>query len=262
MIGLAPEYGSIKFRSMYQGRRKQYCLRHHITSTIHAAMGGTFESMASEISISDPNFGLWDKGMLIVLISRTKLPHRTIFVGSKQETLNTLKRVLLRKTQWTDYIENILDIITVNTVPTTGRVITPENFPFRVKDMQLPQCNSGIVYMLLSLKCKSFCYIGKTRNPRSRLNNHNCGYGSSSTEPIHLRPFAVMAYICGFEGCDTMMLSIERKWKEVRDNLIVQGMNDPREWARSGRSVIECANNQRSDGNGYDLRLVLLFNDE
>lgn len=113
--------------------------------------------------------------------------------------------------------------------------------------------------MLLSLKCKTYCCIGKTKNPRSRLNIHNCGHASSSAEPIHLRPFAVMACICGFEGCDIMMLSIERKWKEARDILIMQGIDDPREWARSGLSVIEGGNNRIINGNGFDLRLVLLF---
>ena len=61
----------------------------------------------------------------------------------------------------------------------------------------------------------------KTRNSHSRLNNHNCRYGTLSTEAVYLRPFAVMACTCGFEGCNIIMLSIERKWKEVRDNFIM-----------------------------------------
>ena len=39
-------------------KRKQYGLRHRITGTIHSSMGHTFDLMASEISNTDPKFGL------------------------------------------------------------------------------------------------------------------------------------------------------------------------------------------------------------
>lgn len=73
-----------------QARRRQYGLRHRVTGTIHAAMGDTLKSVASEISLSDPNFKLWDKGQLIVLLSRTKDPTNTILVGNKSDTIKKL----------------------------------------------------------------------------------------------------------------------------------------------------------------------------
>ena len=52
--------------------------------------------------------------------------------------------------------------------------------------MTLPDCNTGFVYMILSLKNKEFCYIGETISIRRRLQQHNSGYGSNSTAPKKL----------------------------------------------------------------------------
>ena len=258
-VPVAPSY-TLSLSNSMQGKRKQYGLRHRITGTIHGAMGDTYESMASEISHSDPNFGLWDRGQLVVIISRTRLPSKTIFVGCKEQTLDTLRSVLLRKTQWTDHISDILEIITVNGNPSSPRVLTHDNFPFRIRDATLPNDNSGIVYMLISLRRRTFTYIGKTKHPRRRLQNHNSGYGASATEPCHLRPFAVMAYIAGFDGNDELMLAAENKWKFVRDELIRSGDLCAKSWARAGVRVIHNSNLQADyEVNEYSLRLVLMF---
>ena len=55
--------------------------------------------MATEISRNDSNFKLWDKGQMIVILSRTKLAKNKIFVGDKNDTLAALKDLLIRKTQ-------------------------------------------------------------------------------------------------------------------------------------------------------------------
>ena len=120
--------------------------------------------MASEISNANPDFGLWDRGQLVVIISRTQIPQRTMFEGSKSDTLVTLCSVLLKRTQWTDYISNIPDIITVNQDETRNeRILNPHNFPYMIRDMMLPDDDSGIVYMLNSLRKRTYTYIGKTK---------------------------------------------------------------------------------------------------
>jgi hypothetical protein len=83
-VPIAPDY--IMKKGNMQVQRKQYGFRHWITGTIHGSMGDTSESMASEISCHDSCFGMWDKGMLVALISRTKLPSQAICVGPKQST--------------------------------------------------------------------------------------------------------------------------------------------------------------------------------
>ena len=65
-VGIAPELIHYLANNT-QSQRKQYGLKHSVTSTIHAAMGDTLIRMATELSMSDPNFRLWDKGQLVVL---------------------------------------------------------------------------------------------------------------------------------------------------------------------------------------------------
>ena len=73
-------------------------MKHHrVTGTIHAAKG---DSMTTEISRNDPNYRLcWDKGQLVVILSRTKFAKNTIFVGDKDDTIAALKDLLIHKTQ-------------------------------------------------------------------------------------------------------------------------------------------------------------------
>eukprot|EP00957_Ditylum_brightwellii_P044221 3355597-Ditylum_brightwellii.AAC.1 len=52
-----------------QAKAKQYGLKHYVTSTIHACQGDTIISMANEISQSNANFKMWDKGQMIVILS-------------------------------------------------------------------------------------------------------------------------------------------------------------------------------------------------
>ena len=111
-------------------------------------MGDTLHSMATEISRSNGNFKMWDKGQMIVILSRTKVAKKTIFVGDKNDALAALKQLLTRKTQWTDYMEDILDLVTINSdtsnvLERRSRVMTTSSFPYRIKDMTLPQCNTG-----------------------------------------------------------------------------------------------------------------------
>ena len=126
------------------------------------------------------------------------------------------------KSQWTDYMEEVLKVITlnneddgnINQANSFPRQLSQQFYPFRICDQSLPQCNTGFVYMLTSIRRQTYSYIGETKCLRTRLREHNSGYGSSSTEPSYLRPFAVTAYICGFNGLETLRLFVEDKWKE------------------------------------------------
>ena len=261
LIGIAPQRTQFLANNC-QAKRKQYGLKHRVTSTIHAAMGDTLSHMATEISRTDGNFKMWDKGQMIVILSRTKSAANTIFVGDKSDTLRALKDLLTRKTQWTDYMEEVLRLVTINHTNenhTTTRTLRQQVFPYRICDIQLPQCNTGYVYMLLSIKDQNFTYIGKTKNIRTRIRQHNSGIGSISTEPLHLRPYALFAYICGFDSNNDLMFYIERIWKQKRDQLIINGINDIKAWALCGSEVISEIDRQSFGIKPNDLSLVCLF---
>ena len=259
-VGKAPERIQSIGRSL-QGQRTQYGLKHRVTSTIHAAMGDTLVRVATQISNDSTKFKLWDKAQVIVALSRTKLGKNVIFVGDKEGTLDSLVELVQKRTQWTDYMETVLNLVTVNSRANPPvRQMTQSSFPFRICDVSLPQCNTGFVYFLISIRRQSYAYIGETKEIRRRLNQHNSGHGSSSTTPSYLRPFAVMAYICGFDGSRPLRLFIEKKWKEKRDLLILNGNNDIKDWAKSGADAINEINATAfPNSNKSELRLVLLY---
>ena len=141
-----------------------------------------------------------------------------------------------------------------------NRTLNPSiTFPFRICDISLPMCNTGYVYMLLSMRNKQYTYIGKTNSIRRRIREHNTGVGSVSTEPTHLRPYALFAYICGANCNDTLLLYLERQWKIKRDRLIVNGVNDIKEWAYCGNDIISELNAVNFGVRPSDLTLVVLF---
>ena len=55
-----------------KGKRKQCSLEPHASSTIHGSRGDALQHVATQISRRDNNFNLWDKGQLVVILSRTK----------------------------------------------------------------------------------------------------------------------------------------------------------------------------------------------
>ena len=68
--------------------RKQYALGHNITGKAHSSMGDTCNKMDKYVSdVSKPS-KLWDRGQLIVLLSRTRSIANAIFVSSKRDKIN------------------------------------------------------------------------------------------------------------------------------------------------------------------------------
>ena len=151
-IGCAPHKICILANTL-QGVRKQFGIQHYIADTMHSIMGDTLSSITTTISDKDKNFSIWDKGQLLVIISRTKLAEDTIFVGDKESTLNTMVSILLIRTQWTNYMETILRVITTNyegenndSAPEVRATMSHSSFPCRMNDVFLPTDCSGYVY--------------------------------------------------------------------------------------------------------------------
>jgi predicted GIY-YIG superfamily endonuclease len=261
-VGIAPERTNSVRNDMF-ARRKQYGLRHHVSMTIHAAMGDTLLNMATSISARDTNFTMWDKGQLIVILSRTKEAKKSIFVGPKEDTLAAFRSLVCKQTQWSDHMEQVLEIITLNSSEVDGeerRVLTNASFPYLIRDIVLPQCNTGFVYMLLSIRMRNFTYIGTTNCLKTRLKAHNSGHGALSTEPTYLRPYALFAYICGFGGGRSdLRYHIEKKWKEKRDELIRNGETDIKELAMGGNDVLQRLQESQFGVAPTELTLVCLF---
>ena len=163
-------------------------------------------------------------------------------------------------------MENVLNLISVN--PQTNNRVTmifnqTISNPYRICDINLPTCRSGFVYFLISCRDATYSYIGTTKYIRKRLNQHNSGFGSRSTNPLHLRPFAIYAYICGFNGNQLLRFHLENEWKRRQDYLIQRNISCRKELAMSVNDVLERMNeNNHLNRNDFDLQLVLLFNND
>ena len=265
LLSTAPER-TYKVQGNVQARRKQYGLKHRVSSTIHEGMGATLIRAAMQISDCDSNLKWWDKAQVIVALSRTKIGINTIFVGNKNETIKALSRLIRQKNQYTDYMESILDLVTVNLTNddrdngTSRTIYQPTNYPFRICDISLPNCNTGFVYFLMSIRNPNFTYIGQTICVSRRIRQHNSGYGSNSTTPLPLRPYACLAYITGFDGRHREAReNIEREWKRKRDFLCRNGNHNVYDWVGAGKDCIEDLYVANELLRHLDLRLVMLF---
>ena len=146
----------------------------------------------------------------------------------------------------------------------TLKKTTPSSYasifiPFQICDVTLPQCNTGYVHMLISMKDFNFSYIGKTNSIRCRIQEHNSGTGSVSTEPLHLRPYALFAYVCGFNCQNDLLFYMEREWKDKRDRLVRHGVNDQKAWAYTADEVISELHEENFGIQQSELTLVCLF---
>ena len=180
-VGLA-SFRTIAINRHQQAQRKQYALRHRVTSTIHAAMGEALNKIA--IQITESMFELWDKAQVIVALTRTKIGKNVIIVGDMQETINAIISLIQTRIQWTNYMENILDLITVGeNIEERVPILNYRSFPFRICDISLPQSKTGFVYFLISVRNLDYTYIGECSFITKKLYHHISGYGSTSTAP-------------------------------------------------------------------------------
>ena len=155
-------------------------------------------------------------------------------------------------------MDKVIEIATVHqtTEITNIPINNHQHCPFRFCDMELPTCNTGFVYMLIILHDKCYSYIGETQSITTRLTQHNSGNGSMSTSPLSLRPYALFAYVCGFDGNKSDRQQFEWRWKILRDHNRRRGMICMKQIARLASGIIQVNRNSNPE-----LRLVLLFHD-
>ena len=97
-----------------------------------------------------------------------------------------------------------------------------------------------------------------------RLQKHNSSIGAVDTLPAYLCPFGLFAFICGFSSTRSdLRFFIENKWKDRRDDIIAQGINDPISLAKYSDYAINYVSSSYDRFGVYpsDLKLVCLFED-
>lgn len=259
-IGCAPERVILGARGI-QGTRLQYSLKHIGAITINKSQGETLPlGLAVEIT---EEYSPWEKGQIVVLLSRTTTSRNTIIVGEKNYAINKMWELITIGNQWTKYTNHVLSLIS-NTSDNEDQQHTTSVFdyasvcPFRLNDSNIiPTDITGFIYCLVSTKYKNNIYIGQTKCLSQRLIQHNSGSGSHGTQDIRYRPWAVIAYICGLSHFTKIeRMSLERKWKMSVQQLQQQGQYDIPSWIEAGSQIVRQYNLMNRDMNIRFVRCI------
>ena len=143
-MSVAPQYTKTIYNKGIKVKRRQYGIKLHVSSTIHSAIGNTLGKVACSL---DNGGVLWERAMVVVLISRVTQAKDLIFVGDKKDNIESLINRLRVKDQFSDYMNHIVDVMVSNSSRALPSVpLTLSYHPFRPKDILLPHRNHGIVY--------------------------------------------------------------------------------------------------------------------
>jgi hypothetical protein len=183
------------------GRRTQFPVRYHLTSTIHRIQGETVPLLATQLCDSQREYRLWQKEQLAVLISRVKNCRDIIFVGNQSDAFEAIRRVLVKSSKWDLLVDQYLAALDVMSRPLV-RQIRLELHPFLPVYRELPTAACGYVYLLASIPYPRKCYLGECDSLKKRLREHNTGYGADETRSTTLHPWGVFAFVCGFDDAD------------------------------------------------------------
>ena len=185
-------------RGLQMGRRTQFPIRYYLTSTIHRIQGETVDLYATQISEVYKQYRLWQKEQFAVLISRAHYCRDIIFVGDRNDTRNAIVKILGRSSKWSLLIDQYMSNLDV-----LSDVIVPEIdlnvHPFEPLYRELPTAPCGYMYLLVSIPHPEHTYAGETDDIKKRLREHNTGYGVEETRPTELHPWALFAFVCGFD---------------------------------------------------------------
>jgi predicted GIY-YIG superfamily endonuclease len=208
-------------RAGLKARRQQYGLRPHVSNTFHGAMGATLCKLATEINVKGSGNQLWEKGQVVVMVSRTKFAKDLIFVGNRARTLEIICDLIQVQSQYDDFINHILEVLANRHVHGTEleipRVVEERCHFLRPNDIPLPEAFNGCCYLLVSTKNLHVTYIGQTmRALATRLNEHNSGKGSEQTKSPTLIPWGLLAFVTGFNGDRVALRCFEEVWEEKR----------------------------------------------
>lgn len=144
--------------------------------------------MAIEVTDDSSPF---DRGQIVVMLSRTPRANLIYIVGERERALDKIWEVLCRRNCWTDYIEEILTNWSIvgdaevenenDSSESSGLLDLDKTFPYKLCNVQLPNSNTGFVYLIVSTIDFDRCYVGETENITTRLIKHNSGHGSKGT---------------------------------------------------------------------------------
>lgn len=210
-VGIAPQNPLNLWSHGVKAKRKQYALKHHIASTIHSAIGHTVLKIATELGLGRD---LWEKAMVVVLVSRVSEASDLIFVGDKRANIEAIIRGLSVRSQYDDYMNHVVNVLSRQT-SLSSMPLNLSVHPFRQRDVPIPSDTSGVVYLLVSIHHPSSIYIGFTHDMNKRLKQHNSGIGARASSDPSKRPWGLLAYVSGFQYSKSTLRQFELRWQTL-----------------------------------------------
>jgi len=158
----------------------------------------------------------------VVLLSRTHYAKDIIFVGDPEETAETLAAMLDSNGPYSEYMDYLVQKLVHHSPIRAPSVDLTSHHPYCAIHVDVPNDSSGFSYLLVSLARgveNRATYIGQTSNLVARFDRHRLGAGPSATADPGLKPWAMLAYVSGFEGANTAeRMYFERLWQVARDH--------------------------------------------
>jgi hypothetical protein len=200
-------------------RRKQYAIRHIGAGTIDSVQGATIYSLfVFECTLRNRP---WMKSQVVVLLSRVLHHRQMLCIGDRTQVIEHLWNLICMPTQWTKMMDRKLHLLSINSegnAPDRYTFDTDSVLPYRICDYQLPEFDTGYVYLLCSMRVSTYTYIGQCKSIRKRLSAHNSGNGAFGSSDPSLQPFYIAGFISGFESYNRHRLQVlESKWHHKRD---------------------------------------------
>ena len=220
-IGTAPEHSKYVGLGIL-GRRRQFGLRHRLAATIHAGMGQDLPALVTSVTGNDM-YDLFQREQVVVLLSRTHYAKDIIFVGDPGKTSEALAAMLDKDGPYTEYMEYLVRKFVRHSPEHVPSIDLTTRHPYYAMNVEVPNDNSGFCYILASCAKGAegkVTYIGQTPNLVERFKKHKAGAGSRASADPGLKPWAILAYVTGFEGAGTAQrMYLERLWQVKRNRV-------------------------------------------
>ena len=157
MFALQPSPTPIFMVSFGQtkARRHQYRVTYYVASTVHRAIDQTCPMIATQVSIQNHKYRLWDKQQLLVVVSRVSDLDNIVFVTQDiEDTLLAMVKLIHQIIPMNRHTENLITALALDAQ--TQRIVPHQFNPSLTLDLSLPDDEAGYVYMLVSCRLKSF----------------------------------------------------------------------------------------------------------
>ena len=191
------------FTYNYKGnsaRRHQIPLTNYVASNCHRLLGDEFPRVATAISVTESKYALWLPSQIFVIGSRIKALNCLYFVGDKQATLDSIRKVLSITNLHEERVYKFFRQVRNSSINRSPLEI-PTN-PFMRANFNVPETSGGFVMVLVSLK-DNFLKDFLIRQTCQGLSDYLRRVNSTVVEDSDLysrQPWTVGAYIWNF-GC-------------------------------------------------------------